>query len=230
MCDGINHSHLLFEEDYLHTLPHHSKMAATVPMTDEAMASMATSKSAFCRVDRRSKTPLLTCAAEEPKKHKWGDMFKKALPWVVGALVVWWGVAQWQKKKRQEASVASASAQPSGSAGAASADVVVTPTTFLPGQYYNVDTQGLSNALASGMPFVAMFYARWCGPCRLAKPNFIQAAKQSPIPFVAVEQRFIPSTMDSGSYPTIQRFRNGQVEATFNGTRSVQGFTDFASQ
>ncbi len=83
---------------------------------------------------------------------------------------------------------------------------------------------------------LVMFYAPWCGHCKAAKPEFTSAAnsfssdkKRS---FTAVDCTKFQSVceqFDVSGYPTFKYFSYGKNPASYDGERSMTGFTEFIS-
>ena len=84
-----------------------------------------------------------------------------------------------------------------------------------------------------------LFYAPWCGHCKMFKPVFIQTAeKMYPerrnIVFAAFDcaDNNIDKlqTLNILGYPTVILFKNGKKYKVFGGNRSVDGLREFIRQ
>ena len=89
-----------------------------------------------------------------------------------------------------------------------------------------VQEQLLDNAMV-------MLYADWCIYCKVAKPEFLKAAMDSPIPFFAIHGPNAPkavTTFSTGGYPTVVRLRPGACIEPYRGNRDAQSYAAFAQK
>lgn len=103
---------------------------------------------------------------------------------------------------------------------------------FLPGKIYHTDFAGYLQAVNTGKPFVVMFHANWCGPCKATLPHFEEAAsKHKSLPFVAVESNYlndeVKSKLGIKGFPTI-RIVKGNTSMDYKGNRTVDDFLKIA--
>jgi len=84
---------------------------------------------------------------------------------------------------------------------------------------------------------LVMFYAPWCGHCKRAKADYIEAAAHfqgtDTGALAAVDCTVAKQTCGKfgvRGYPTIKYFRNGEVESDYKGPRTKDGFIDFITR
>lgn len=100
---------------------------------------------------------------------------------------------------------------------------------FVPGRLYNMTYQGYQHACATQQPFVVLYHADWCGPCRATYPHFAQAASQNThLPFVAIEANYLQGELKKQlgieGFPTIRIVRGGQILRDCSHIRTVNEF------
>jgi len=81
---------------------------------------------------------------------------------------------------------------------------------------------------------LVMFYAPWCGHCKKAKPEYVEAAaalaENKKIKMAAIDctvHGSICSEHDVKGYPTIKYFANGKYVAEYDATRTKDGFVEY---
>lgn len=81
---------------------------------------------------------------------------------------------------------------------------------------------------------LVMFYAPWCGHCKKAKPEFMEAAKNdaenSKVAYAAVDctvHRSVCTQFDVQGYPTFRYFNYGKKDFKYVGGRVAKDFIEF---
>jgi len=94
--------------------------------------------------------------------------------------------------------------------------------------------------LASKAPdYMVMFRAEWCGYCKEALPKFKEAASESSILFVSVEQEEIKAIEQDKNfqkdfeiigYPTMYFISGRKAPIKYSGERTKQAFLTYVQQ
>jgi len=93
-----------------------------------------------------------------------------------------------------------------------------------------------SSRMADFDTSLVMFFAPWCGHCKRLKPEFDKAAEtlvkdDPPIQLVKVdcteEGKDTCSKYEVRGYPTLKIFKNGEVNAEYNGPREAAGIIKY---
>lgn len=79
----------------------------------------------------------------------------------------------------------------------------------------------------SKVPVIVDFYATWCGPCKLLRPNLEQIAREygGKVKVVKVDVDTSPDLAKQygvSRYPTLITFKDGKRQETLIGYRSVE--------
>ncbi len=94
---------------------------------------------------------------------------------------------------------------------------------------------GFQTLLDNKKPFVVAFMAQFCGFCTIIKPEYVEAAKKSQIPFYTMysSQPGASSVLNKyniGGFPTVLKFKNGQKVEEYNGVRKADSIAMWANQ
>ena len=84
----------------------------------------------------------------------------------------------------------------------------------------------LANLVENNETVVIDFWADWCGPCKMLKPNYHQAASRSDAVFTSVDVEALPeltSQFRVMGVPTVLVFKNGELKETPVRARNVDG-------
>ena len=82
-----------------------------------------------------------------------------------------------------------------------------------------ISSVDLQNEINAGNKIIVEFWAEWCGPCRMMKPNFEKVANEntSDVKMYTMNvdlNREVSATLGIRSIPTIKIFNAGQVIET----------------
>lgn len=109
----------------------------------------------------------------------------------------------------------------------------ITKEMLVPGSFYHVSLSGYQSALQLNTPFVILFHAKWCGPCRHTYPKYKAAAAiNRHLPFLAIEYdelirngKDVLQKLEITGFPTIRIVYNHKQWRDYEGERSEQAFS-----
>jgi thioredoxin 2 len=101
----------------------------------------------------------------------------------------------------------------------------------------DIDSEEHFNLLIglSSLPVLVDFWAPWCGPCKMAAPEFDKVAASTPGELVVAkvntdDQPAIAGRFNIRSIPTLILFQGGNEVARTSGARPAAGIQDFVHQ
>ncbi|KAK2570032.1 Protein disulfide-isomerase A5 [Acropora cervicornis] len=104
----------------------------------------------------------------------------------------------------------------------------------IPSEVVHLTTDTFKGFVKKKKHVLVMFYAPWCGHCKKAKPEFMDAAKHdaenSKIAYAAVDctvQTSVCNQYDVNGYPTFRYFNYGKKDFKYMGGREAKDFMQF---